>query len=99
MVEQLRSPKVQVAQPGIMDSRKALKEIREMSEQMESADPDFDLDDILFELEDALRTMIVRWDTCLKICKEQRLHCKQEIESIANIGMEYLKNLKEATSI
>ncbi len=99
LVEQLRSPKVQVAQPGIMDSRKALKEIREMSEQMESADPDFDLDDILFELEDALRTMIVRWDTCLKICKEQRLHCKKEIESIANIGMEYLKNLKEATSI
>lgn len=96
LVEQLRSPKVQVAQSGSITSP---KEMEKIPQQTECGNQDFDLDDILFELEDALRSLIVRWDSCLEICRKQRLNCREQIERIANIGMEYLTKCKEETSI
>ena len=80
LVEQLRSPKIQVAQPVIMGEPKEPEENHSVSQQTECADPDFDPDDILFELEDALHSLIVRWDTCLDIYKEQRFYCKEQIK-------------------
>ena len=99
LVEQLRSPKIQVAQPVIMGEPKEPEENHSVSQQTECADPDFDPDDILFELEDALHSLIVRWDTCLDIYKEQRFYCKEQIKRIASIGMEYFTKFKEETSV
>ena len=99
LVEQLRSPKIQVAQPVIMGEPKEPEENHSVSQQTECADPDFDPDDILFELEDALHSLIVRWDTCLEIYKEQRSYCKEQIKRIASIGMEYFTKFKEETSV
>lgn len=99
LVEQLRSPKIQVAQPVIMGEPKEPEENHSVSQQTECADPDFDPDDILFELEDALHSLIVRWDTCLEIYKEQRFYCKEQIKRIASIGMEYFTKFKEETSV
>lgn len=99
LVEQLRSPKIQVAQSIIMGEPKEPEKNYSMSQQTECADPDFDPDDILFELEDALHSLIVRWDTCLEIYKEQRFYCKEQIKRIASIGMEYFTKFKEETSV
>ena len=99
LVEQLRSPKIQVAKPVIMGEPKEPEDNRSVSQQTECADPDFDPDDILFELEDALHSLIVRWDTCLDIYKEQRFYCKEQIKRIASIGMEYFTKFKEETSV
>ena len=99
LVEQLRSPKIQVAQPVIMGEPKEPEDNHSVSQKMECADPDFDPDDILFELEDALHSLIVRWDTCLEIYKEQRFYCKEQIKRIASIGMEYFTKFKEETSV
>lgn len=99
LVEQLRSPKIQVAKPVIMGEPKEPEENHSVSQQTECADPDFDPDDILFELEDALHSLIVRWDTCLEIYKEQRFYCKEQIKRIASIGMEYFTKFKEETSV
>ena len=99
LVEQLRSPKIQVAKPVIMGEPKEPEENHSVSQQTECADPDFDPDDILFELEDALHSLIVRWDTCLEIYKEQRSYCKEQIKRIASIGMEYFTKFKEETSV
>lgn len=99
LVEQLRSPKVQTAQPCMMNKRKELEEIRKISAQMEHADLNYNAEDILCELEDALRSFIIRWNTCMEIHGERRSTCCDEINKLANIGIDYLTKFKEEVSV
>lgn len=99
LVEQLRSPKVQTAQPCMMNKRKELEEIRKISAQMEHADLNYNAEDILCELEDALRSFIIRWNTCMEIYGERRSTCCDEINKLANIGIDYLTKFKEEVSV
>ena len=59
-----------------------LQAIRDISENMLQSNGEIDADDICAELEDALDTMIFRWDTCLENNREQRSACREALESL-----------------
>ena len=46
------------------------------------------------ELEDALDTMIFRWDTCLKANKTQRAACQGGIQKLTDKGIQYLQKIR-----
>lgn len=99
LVQQLRSPKVQTAQPCMKNKRNELEEIRKISAQMEHADLNYNKEDILCELEDALRSFMVRWNTCMEIHEEGRSACGDEIRKLADAGIDYLTKWKEEVTI
>ena len=55
---------------------------------------EIDADDICSELEDALDTMIFRWDTCLEVNKKQRTACQGGIEKLTDKGIQYLQKTR-----
>ena len=55
---------------------------------------EIDADDICSELEDALDTMIFRWDTCLEANKKQRTACQGGIEKLTDKGIQYLQKTR-----
>ena len=83
LVQQLRQtkePKKPQEQPEEQPKPKSsptetLQAIRDISENMLQSNGETDADDICAELEDALDTMIFRWDTCLENNREQRSAC------------------------
>ena len=71
-----------------------LQAIRDISENMLQSNGEIDADDICAELEDALDTMIFRWDTCLENNREQRSACRDGIKSLAEKGIQYLQKMR-----
>ena len=74
-----------------------LQAIRDISENMLQSNGEIDADDICAELEDALDTMIFRWDTCLENNREQRSACRDGIRSLAEKGIHYLQKMRRTT--
>ena len=74
-----------------------LQAIRDISENMLQSNGETDADDICYELEDALDTMIFRWDTCLENNREQRSACRDGIRSLTEKGIRYLQKMRRTT--
>ena len=74
-----------------------LQAIRDISENMLQSNGEIDADDICAELEDALDTMIFRWDTCLENNREQRSACRDGIRNLAEKGIQYLQKMRRTT--
>ena len=74
-----------------------LQAIQDISDNMLQSNGEIDTDDICAELEDALDTMIFRWDTCLENNKELRSACRDGIRSLIDKGIQYLKEMRRTT--
>ena len=74
-----------------------LQAIQDISDNMLRSNGEIDTDDICAELEDALDTMIFRWDTCLENNKELRSACRDGIRSLTVKGIQYLKEMRRTT--
>ena len=74
-----------------------LQAIRDIAANMLQSNGEIDADDICAELEDALDTMIFRWDTCLENNKEQRSACRDGIRSLTEKGIQYLQKMRRTT--
>ena len=75
-------------------SAATLQAIRDISDHMLQSNGKMDADDIYSELEDALDTMIFRWDTCLKANKTQRAACQGGIQKLTDKGIQYLQKIR-----
>ena len=98
LVQQLRQAKETEKQEEKPKPRRSaaetLQAIRDISANMLQSNGEIDADDICAELEDALDTMIFRWDTCLKANKKQRAACQKGIERLTEKGIHYLQNTR-----
>ena len=74
-----------------------LQAIRDISENMLQSNGEIDADDICAELEDALDTMIFRWDTCLENYREHRSACRDGIQQLTEKGIHYLQKMRRTT--
>lgn len=77
-------------------SRRILKSIREMSEKMLQPTGETNAEDICYELEDALDSMIFRWNTCLQNNPELCLSGIEGIRRIGEQGVEFIKNFEQS---
>lgn len=84
----------QLNQPKTKNNKTEKAIIREISEKMENPDIENKPEDLLCELEDALDTLIFRWNMCIGIHKENFEICKDKIDELADIGIDYLKKIK-----
>ena len=75
-------------------SAATLQAIRDISDHMLQSNGEIDADDICSELEDALDTMIFRWDSCLEANKKQRTACQGGIEKLTDKGIQYLQKTR-----
>ena len=101
LVQQLRQAKETEKQEEKPKPRRSaaetLQAIRDISANMLQSNGEIDADDICAELEDALDTMIFRWDTCLENNREQRRACRDGIKSLAEKGIHYLQKMRRTT--
>ena len=74
-----------------------LQAIRDISANMLQSNGEIDADDICAELEDALDTMIFRWDTCLENYREHRSACRDGIQQLTEKGIHYLQKMRRTT--
>ena len=74
-----------------------LQAIRDISANMLQSNGEIDADDICAELEDALDTMIFRWDTCLENYREHRSACRDGIQQLTEKGIHYLQKMRKTT--
>ena len=74
-----------------------LQAIWDISENMLQSNGEIDADDICAELEDALDTMIFRWDTCLENYREHRSACRDGIQQLTEKGIHYLQKMRRTT--
>ena len=84
----------QLNQPKTKNNKTEKAIIREISEKMENPDIENKPEDLLCELEDALDTLIFRWNMCISIHKENFQICKDKIDELADAGIDYLKKIK-----
>ena len=71
--------------------------IRDISANMLQSNGEIGADDICAELEDALDTMIFRWDTCLENYREHRSACRDSIQQLTEKGIHYLQKMRRTT--
>ena len=74
-----------------------LQAIRDISANMLQSNGEIEADDICAELEDALDTMIFRWDTCLENYREHRSACQDGIQQLTEKGIHYLQKMRRTT--
>ena len=74
-----------------------LQAIRDISANMLQSNGEIEADDICAELEDALDTMIFRWDTCLENYREHRSACRDGIQQLTEKGIHYLQKMSRTT--
>lgn len=67
-----------------------------MSEKMLQPTGEADVEDICYELGDALDNMIFRWNTCLQNNPELCLSGLEGIRRIGEQGMEFIKNFEQS---
>ena len=97
LVQQLRQAKEIEKPKPKRSAAETLQAIRDISENMLQSNGEIDADDICAELEDALDTMIFRWDTCLENNREQRSACRDGIRILAEKGIQYLQKMRRTT--
>ena len=74
----------------------SLESIQELSEKMLQARDEIEEADIFAEMEDALDTMIFRWNTCLQNNPELCLAGLEDIRRIGEQGMDFIKNFEQS---
>ena len=98
LVQQLRQAKETEKQEEKPNPRRSAAETlqasRDTSTNMLQSNGEIDADDICSELEDALDTMIFRWDTCLEANKKQRTACQSGIQKLTDKGIQYLQKIR-----
>ena len=98
LVQQLRQAKETEKQEEKPKPRRSaaetLQAIRDISANMLRSNGEIDADDICAELEDALDTMIFRWDTCLENYREHRSACRDGIQQLTEKGIHYLQKMR-----
>ena len=98
LVQQLRQAKETENQEEKPKPRRSaaetLQAIRDISANMLQSNGEIDADDICAELEDALDTMIFRWDTCLENYREHRSACRDGIQQLTEKGIHYLQKMR-----
>ena len=77
-------------------SRKILKALREMSEKMLHPTGEMNEEDIFAEMEDALDTLIFRWNNCLQNNPALCLSGLEGIRRIGEQGMDFIKNFEQS---
>ena len=101
LVQQLRQTKEPEKQEEKPKPRRSaaetLQAIRDISANMLQSNGEIDADDICAELEDALDTMIFRWDTCLENYREHRSACRDGIQQLTEKGIHYLQKMRRTT--
>ena len=101
LVQQLRQAKETEKQEEKPKPRRSaaetLQAIRDISANMLQSNGEIDTDDICAELEDALDTMIFRWDTCLENYREHRSACRDGIQQLTEKGIHYLQKMRRTT--
>ena len=97
LVQQLRQAKEIEKPKPKRSAAETLQAIRDISENMLQSNGEIDADDICAELEDALDTMIFRWDTCLENNMEQLSACRDGIRILAEKGIQYLQKMRRTT--
>ena len=75
-------------------SRRILESIREISEKMLQPTGEIEEEDIFAEMEDALDTLIFRWNTCLQNNLTLCLSGLEGIRRIGEQGMDFIKNFE-----
>ena len=101
LVQQLRQAKETEKQEEKPKPRRSaaetLQAIRDISANMLQPNGEIDADAICAELEDALDTMIFRWDTCLENYREHRSACRDGIQQLTEKGIHYLQKMRRTT--
>ena len=101
LVQQLRQAKETEKQEEKPKPRRSaaetLQAIRDISANMLQSNGEIEADDICAELEDALDTMIFRWDTCLENYREHRSACRDGIQQLTEKGIHYLQKMRRTT--
>ena len=97
LVQQLRQAKEIEKPKPKRSAAETLQAIRDISDNMLQSNGEIDADDICVELEDALDTMIFRWDICLENNREQRSACRDGIRSLTEKGIQYLQKMRRTT--
>ena len=73
-----------------------LQAIREVSEKMLQPTGEMNEEDIFAEMEDALDTLIFRWNTCLQNNPELCLSGLEGIRRIGEQGIDFIKNFEQS---
>lgn len=77
-------------------SRMSLESIREASEKMLQPTGEIEEEDIFAEMEDALDTLIFRWNTCLQNNPTLCLSGLEDIRRIGEQGIDFIKNFEQS---
>ena len=77
-------------------SRKVLESIQEISKKMLQASSDIEEADVFGEMEDALDSLIFRWNTCLQNNPELCLSGLEGIRRIGEQGIDFIKNFEQS---
>lgn len=77
-------------------SRKVLESIQEISKKMLQASSDIEEADVFGEMEDALDSLIFRWNTCLQNNPALCLSGIEDIRRIGEQGMDFIKNFEQS---
>ena len=77
-------------------SRRIMESIRDISENMLQSNGETDADDICAELEDALDTLIFRWNTCLQNNPALCLSGLEGIRRISEQGIDFIKSFEQS---
>ena len=76
-------------------SRRILESIRQMSEKMLQPTGETEEEDIFAEMEDALDSLIFRWNTCLQNNPALCLSGIEDIRRIGEQGIDFIKNFEQ----
>ena len=100
LVQQLRQTKEPEKQEEKPKPRRSaaetLQAIRDISANMLQSNGEIDADDICAELEDALDSLIFRWNTCLQNNPTLCLSGLEGIRRIGEQGMDFIKNFEQS---
>ena len=96
LVEQLRNPSKKEPSGSAKKAITSGPDIKKISEEMLTARGKASLDDVLYELEDALDSMIFRWSLCLRTNPSvyASIQCKEEISKLVKTGVVFLDQIK-----
>ena len=96
LVEQLRNPPKKESRVSAKRACTSVPDIKKISEEMLTARGKASLDDVLYELEDALESMIFRWSMCLRTNADiySSINCREEISKLVKTGNEFFNQIK-----
>ena len=96
LVEQLRNPPKKEPSVSAKKASTSVPDIKKISEEMLTARGKASLDDVLYELEDALESMIFRWSLCLRTNADiySSINCREEINKLVKTGNEFFNQIK-----